>query len=254
MIFYFSGSGNSEYVARRIAAKDGETIVSIGECMRNGQFSFNVSADEKVGFVIPVYYWGLPTSVSDFIRNLTLVGYDKQYTWTVVTCGGDIAALPKRMCKALEERDMHLDYLRAVFMVDTYITLLDLLTPENEIKRVEANSEPMIDSVINELSVNKRGISGDYVKKFPYLMTAVGQTIYKLFNRTKPFRVNDACIGCGLCAKMCPCSMIEMTGERPIWKTGHCSQCHSCLNRCPVRAIDWGRKTQNRGRYVNPNI
>lgn len=35
MILYFSATGNSEYVARRIAAETGDIAVSITDCYKN---------------------------------------------------------------------------------------------------------------------------------------------------------------------------------------------------------------------------
>ena len=29
-------------------------------------------------------------------------------------------------------------------------------------------------------------------------------------------------------------------------------KCNGCINRCPVSAIQYGKKTASRGRYVNP--
>ena len=63
MIFYFSATGNSQYIAQRLAEVTGETLVSITECLLPG---------ERVGFVTPVYFFGLPSIVSEFIRNLDL--------------------------------------------------------------------------------------------------------------------------------------------------------------------------------------
>ena len=43
MIFYFSGTGNSEYVARRIAAATGDGVSSIAECVAHRRFDFDAS-------------------------------------------------------------------------------------------------------------------------------------------------------------------------------------------------------------------
>ena len=44
---------------------------------------------------------------------------------------------------------------------------------------------------------------------------------------------------------------IAMAEGRPVWQ-GHCVQCLACLHRCPVTAVQYGKKTANKGRYVNP--
>ena len=74
MILYFSATGNSEYVARRIAAETGDIAVSITDCYKKQIFSF----DEKcktLGIVSPTYSWGLPVIViSTELRRLLPFG------------------------------------------------------------------------------------------------------------------------------------------------------------------------------------
>ena len=38
----------------------------------------------------------------------------------------------------------------------------------------------------------------------------------------------------------------------PAISKGNCYLCTSCINRCPVQAIQYGEKTKGRGRYVCP--
>ena len=41
-------------------------------------------------------------------------------------------------------------------------------------------------------------------------------------------------------------------GGRPVWTKSKCLKCCGCLGRCPFSAIQYGKKTASRGRYVNP--
>lgn len=71
MILYFSATGNSEYVAKRIATETGDIAVSITDCYKKQIFSF----DEKyktLGIVSPTYSWGLPVIVTEFLQKLDL--------------------------------------------------------------------------------------------------------------------------------------------------------------------------------------
>ncbi|MBS6385565.1 MAG: hypothetical protein KH394_00390 [Atopobium sp.] len=66
MILYFSATGNCKYVAERIAAEFDDTAVSIE--VSNGQV--NLSEDEMLGIVTPVYNWELPITTREFLQNL----------------------------------------------------------------------------------------------------------------------------------------------------------------------------------------
>ena len=71
MIFYFCGTGNSDYVARRIAEATNEEYVNIADCEKQSRFRFHLKKKERLGFVIPTYYWRMPALVEDFIKKIT---------------------------------------------------------------------------------------------------------------------------------------------------------------------------------------
>lgn len=74
MIFYFSATGNSKYVADRLQERFSGEMVSVSDAMRKKQFVYEAGEGEKIIFVFPVYFWNMPSIVSDFIGKLTLRG------------------------------------------------------------------------------------------------------------------------------------------------------------------------------------
>ena len=58
MIFYFSGTGNSEYVAKQLAARLGDRLVKMGDAVAHADYDYTLSEGERVGWVFPVYSWG----------------------------------------------------------------------------------------------------------------------------------------------------------------------------------------------------
>ena len=57
---------------------------------------------------------------------------------------------------------------------------------------------------------------------------------------TEHFHASDACIGCGICARLCPANAIDMANGRPAWVKDRCYACLGCLRGCPVEAITYG--------------
>ena len=66
--------------------------------------------------------------------------------------------------------------------------------------------------------------------------------------KSELFTASDSCVGCGLCAKMCPLNNIKITDGKPSWGTT-CTHCMACLGNCPKEAIEYGDKTVNKGKY-----
>ena len=101
MIFYFTGTGNSLYAAARLAHATADRVVSIAECMQRETFSFPEPC-ERVGFVFPVYWYGLPVIVERFLDRLALGGCD--YVYAVVTCGGSAGGTADALRARLQAR------------------------------------------------------------------------------------------------------------------------------------------------------
>lgn len=67
--------------------------------------------------------------------------------------------------------------------------------------------------------------------------------------QTHHFHVEDSCIGCGLCARNCPVSAIQLQDKKPVWVKEQCVMCLSCLHHCPKFAIQYGSRTKKHGQY-----
>ena len=85
MIFYFSATGNSRYVAERIAAATGDETISIPDCCKSDRFSFD-ETDKTVGIVCPTYSWGLPSIVQEFLEKLTYPMPEALYVSPLCRC------------------------------------------------------------------------------------------------------------------------------------------------------------------------
>ena len=71
--------------------------------------------------------------------------------------------------------------------------------------------------------------------------------------RVKKFWVNDTCIGCGTCARICSRGNIMLQDKRPAFGTD-CIGCLSCVQFCPKEAINVGRLTAKRERFPTPGV
>lgn len=254
MIFYFSGTGNTAHTAKRIALATSEDIISIPAALRDGNHTYSLKEGEAVEFVIPTYFYGVPTIVAEFMDSLELKGYNpqKNYCYMVCTYGSSSGSLLYDFGKRLRKVGLTMQAAYEVLFPDNYIIMLNLLPPAAKIPQILEQAEVKIDEVIE--AIRNRQLNRPKWSLMRRLQTFFSYPLYLHGRNTAPFHITDKCTHCGLCAKNCPSGMIHMLGGIPVWDKGKCTQCLACIHRCPIRAIEYGKKTEMRGRYINPHL
>ena len=89
MVIYFSGTGNSKYIADRIAASLQEKLLCMNERIKSGNTG-SVKTGENLIVVVPTYAWRIPRVVSDWIGQTEFVG--AKNVWYVMSCGSGIGS------------------------------------------------------------------------------------------------------------------------------------------------------------------
>lgn len=249
MIIYFSATGNSEYVARKLA-ENGERMILIPQAVDSGTYEFAIGPDEKVGIISPTYFWTLPSIVTEFIENLELHYTVKPYLYYVGTFGtttGAAAAMANRMMKV---KGYGFDAMFDVRMPDTWTPIFDLSDKE-KVREINRKADIQIQALKEQ--IENRASGKQMHPTIPYFAGVIGKAIYDNKARcTRNLSVENTCIGCGLCAKQCPVHAIEIQDKRPVWRMDKCTMCLGCLHHCPKFAIQYGKNTRQNGQYRHP--
>ena len=245
MILYFSATGNCKYVATRLVQAEEQEMLPIVDCVRNGQYAFS---DKTIGIISPTYDWGLPSIVKEFLEKAF---FKTEYLYYIATYGTTPGASGAIANKAIQGRKIDAYY--SVQMADTWTPIVDPSTSE-KVAKYTKNTETEISSIIRSVKeCNKNRYMSPHIPAF--ITEWIAEPIYNCkVRRTINFRVEDTCVGCGLCAKKCPVNAIEMHDERPVWVKVKCVMCLGCLHRCPKFAIQYGKNTKKHGQYTNPNV
>ncbi len=251
MIFYFSGTGNSLYAATVIGDNTCDCIVDISHALKSGNMSYRIKNGERIGFVFPAYYSGLPTIVSEFIENVNIIADDDCYTFAVITCGGSAAGADMMFRDRMSAVSMHVDCVYELKMPDNYVIIYNPPTETDAAEKMKSAKADLFD-IIEDIGKNKKG--GYKSSAAGKIMSVVMQTAYGLMRNTKKFYADDKCVSCGKCAENCPIDIIELVDGKPVWTKGKCVHCTSCINRCPAKAIQYGKATEKRCRYTNDII
>ena len=248
MIFYFSGCGNSRYMAETLAHHLHDTLTFIPEAARAGHYEYTLAKDESLGFVFPIYSWAPPKLVLDFVKQLQLAA-KPSYVYFVCTCGDNCGLTEKVFRKAVEGKGWTLSACFSVQMPETYIGMksFKLDTKENAQRKI-AKAEDTMNRLMPRLA-NKEVFSEMVKGSLAWLKTYL---VNPGFNRSatddSKYRSTEACIHCGQCVEVCPLKNITLEDGRPQWH-GHCTMCMACYHHCPVNAIQYGKATEGKGQY-----
>ncbi|HIZ86578.1 MAG TPA: EFR1 family ferrodoxin [Candidatus Coprenecus pullistercoris] len=267
MIFYFSGTGNSLWVAKRLSKALGHAEpVSVADELRrigpDGLCCYALGCEEPLVLVFPVHSWGPAVMMLRFVRRLEVKDYVGQKVYAVCTCGDTCGLTDRMIGEALGRRGLPLTACWSVQMPNNYILMKGFGVDSDELRDAKLEAAPaQVDGIAEAISAGSAAGScahRHYVTGTqPWMKSRIVNPLFRRFmagpgSRTK-FHVSDACIGCGLCERVCPTGTVTMSGGRPVWGRG-CVQCTACINRCPVRAIDWDGITQSQGRYHYPGL
>lgn len=252
MIFYLSGTGNTKWAASTIAKHTGDKLTDITKA-DNAETPYTLAEGERIGFCFPVHGWRPPVIFRNFIKRLRFTNAPRHYCYALCTAGDDIGETVKILRKDIEDIGLKLDSAFSLIMPESYVGLpfMDVDTPEKEkIKKEKAAADLArhIETIMNRTP----GVEELKTGKWPRINSRLlGSVFTNHLITDKPFRVTaEKCIGCGVCAGSCPIRNIEMNNGIPQWKhDGTCLTCFSCYHHCPNHAIEYGRRTKNKGQY-----
>ena len=254
MIFYFSGTGNTRWIARQIAEAVGEELVFIPDAIRQGRYDYTLQAGERIGICFPTHGWQPPRIVRDFLAQVRIANAEERFCWALTTCGDNMGECMAILNKDLRKKGIEAETLFSVIMPESYVCLPFMVTDteEKEAWKLE-NAQHQLSHIIPIIRDRKRGIEELEKGATPRLYSyVIGGYFNKRMITDRKFTVDtDVCIRCGKCVAVCPVDNI--VGTPPQWlHNGRCTCCLACYHHCPVHAINYGRITRRRLQYVCP--
>lgn len=247
MILYFTGTGNSEYVAERIGAETGEKVVNLFQKLRDRDCSELFSETPWV-IVTPTYGWRIPRILKEWLEHTPLTGSREIYF--VMTCGQNIGNAGKYLKEFCREKKLRYRGCFEIVMPENYIALFRTPTKE-EAKTIIKNAEKEIDKTVQLIKNREmqKEPAVTIIDRFSSGM--VNELFYPLFVHAKKFYATDGCISCGKCEKACVLKNIRIEDGKPHWGK-NCTHCMACICKCPREAIEYGKHSVGLPRYRFP--
>lgn len=247
MIIYFSGTGNSAYIAKRISDITGGNTVSMNGYIKSGK-NYIADKDERFIFVVPTYAWRIPRITENFIKNIRQSG--KHSAYFILTCNGKICNSEKYIRKLCNESGINFMGCVPVVMPGNYIAMFDVQNKDEAVEIIE-NAQSDICRIAKLINDNKQ-FEKTRVSFIDRILSGFLNTIfYPIFVHAKKFYAKDSCIGCGRCEQLCPLNNISLINGKPVWQD-NCTHCMACISNCPVSAIEYANETKVRSRYTCP--
>lgn len=232
-IFYFTGTGNSLFLGRKIVTqiKEAELLPIIS------LYGSNVKKIEgdAVGFIFPVYCLDVPDFIVEIIDKIDFSGVD--YFFAAVTCGGTPGNTLSSLDRKLRAKGKKLNCGFEVKMGDNSIVYAT--SPEILKQRLDS-----LEGTSSEIAVmvNKRDTTRhiyDFKADLVSMKNSINQALSMDYKINRKNANKEKCNLCGLCSEVCPVSNIMIVNGNVEWGD-NCIQCFACLNWCSRSAIRFG--------------
>lgn len=242
MVLYFSGTGNSRYVAKKIAEVSGDEVISMNQRLKEQNYD-TVSSEKPLVFVGPIYAGRFPRVMDDYIKRVRFTGTKRAYF--IGTCAQTPWAAVEYVEKLCKEKYFSLLGFNAVVMPQGYIAGGGT-QPKEVNDEILKEAEPKIVKIaktIRDTQMLPKEQPGKAI-----MSKILNPIMYSLMISAKGFSVTDRCTGCRTCEARCPLNNVKLVRGKPTWGKD-CTHCMACIAGCPAEAIEYGKKTQGKPRY-----
>ncbi len=248
IIYYYTGTGNSLWIARQFAAEMGETELCP---MIQYDPETKETPPDIVGLVFPVHMWGIPGLVLEFFKKM--VKNPACYYFAAGVNAGQVSRTLVQLKELLATHGLTLSAAYDIVLPSNYIPWGGPapLEKQQELFKVATTK-------IKQAAIVIRAKGNGPIEKGPLWQRIIFTAIYKLsFNKIahmdKDFWSDEKCNSCGICVKVCPVQNIQLVSAKPVWQN-RCEQCLACIQWCPQQSIQYGKKTPGYQRYHHPEV
>ncbi|MDK2807541.1 MAG: hypothetical protein PWP24_274 [Clostridiales bacterium] len=243
LIVYFSGTGNTAYVARKIEQVMKEFgVEAVSQSIEELDELNTVNFDFLV-LGCPKYY---EYPVLDFIQSIEKKLVPSQRTISTMIYGTQAAYLQtdfSKLEKILRTRNYKVTVTKSFQIANNMVIFgafpgTDSEKIKKNLKKLTEDLKPLVGDFLAGRE-NKEHPSFLY-RKGTHLSGVVFTKLFPIF--AMKYSASEACVSCGICAAKCPKGNITMQKGKPQFGK-NCIFCMRCINICPQNAIQYNKKT-----------
>jgi len=261
VIFYFSGTGNTWWVANQIAEKLTQSgietkkySIEAEEISDNKKVQALIEEATIVGFGYPIFGSDLPLTFNDFIKSLSKNKGKQAFVFTTMMYfSGDGALVAARKLKMKGFKVKQATNIRMPNNVKLPYPIIRSfpMSSEKGITKLKEKASKKADKLVKKIVEGKRWLQGwDPINVSGGLMQRVPMKFIGWAKWARNYYVDmETCTECMLCVEYCPTNNIRFENEEFIWGDD-CNICLRCYNLCPEDAIQYKEATLNKERYT----
>ncbi len=226
---YFSGTGNTMYLAKRFSQLMECDCYSIEDDVDFGKI---IKEADTICLCFPIHHSLLPKIFREFIESYFELFSNKNIIslCTQQMFSGDGAYSIKR---SLPECNLlYAEHFNMPSNIGTLFIWSNLTKKEFERSRVKCDSK--LQGVVSDIKKNKVKLRGK--SKASCLLGEMQNGFDRNYEKYRGnIKVSDQCILCNQCVNACPEKTLVNVGY--IDNTNKCTLCYRCVNLCPTQAI-----------------
>jgi formate hydrogenlyase subunit 6/NADH:ubiquinone oxidoreductase subunit I len=261
-IYYFTGSGNSLYVAKELQKLvPGSELMPMVSLLNKDTIEIKAGT---AGFVFPVHGMTIPVPVRKFFHKLDVSSAG--YLFAIATRCGTWHNAFGEIDKILNRGGKSLDSCFTINMAgnDPKFKGWKPATEEN-LAKLESEAMDKLDAIRKIISGKaqfRENVDEGVLYPAGVLLKSLVLSGMFFMERTKAndyFYADAKCAGCGICEKVCPSRKVRMSDKKPVWQNDvTCFFCYACVNYCPKKSVQIKSKiymksyTEYNERYPHP--
>ena len=235
-ILYFSGTGNTEYVARlfKYYFKQQNIETKVIDITKK---RFISDEYDFLTLGAPVYAEFYPRYFVNWIKDKIPIGHGRKVIIFTTLAGNSSSSL-NEMVEIMKEKEYKVEIATEIKMPNNYyISNIFQMPTEEDIEDRKHNAELKVEELVNDF------ISGNaLIDSSAFIRRTIVRPVHSMFaeysnkwakkNLTVDMKV---CVKCNKCSKNCPTQNITV-GDEFIFRED-CIYCLKCVNSCPVNAF-----------------
>ena len=147
---------------------------------------------------------------------------------------------------------IHASYINVLLMVDNFLPAFDMSEQIQIDKKVDEHIRKIQEDIKNgrqyiaPVTEKDRAAHQEYLARREKMPQGTFTNLY---------RITENCIGCEICARICPKKCFTVEYQKSTWHSEGCITCMACIHACPMMAIQLNLPEKNsKARYRNEHI